>query len=420
MIQNQIHELICKNCEKIDEWLVSKKKELQLPFYTSIDIRDSHHKIVSVDANIYPAGFNNICPTDKEHAPEITKQYLDSYYGSKVKKIALLTEEHTKNPFYWENVRWILKMVEDAGYEIRVCLPQSLDREIEMEASSGYKIPVHPFKKVDGELIGTDGFKPDLIISNNDFSNAYESWAEGLKTPINPPRELGWHQRKKSEHFKYFNQLATEFANILGVDPWLLTVETEVLSGFDVNDMDSREAAALKVEAMLERIQKNYDKRGIKDKPTVFVKNNSGTYGLGVMRALSGDDIRQLNSRGRGKMNAAKGGAGVTEVIIQEGVPTAVMTEGIVAEPVVYIVGCDLAGGFFRTHSEKGPDDSLNSPGAVYKKMCVSDLKVDQGDCPIENVYGWVARLSSLAIGYEIKNLNLKIAENPDFKNCGV
>lgn len=117
-------------------------------------------------------------------------------------------------------------------------------------------------------------------------------------------------------------------------------------------------------------------------------------------------------------MNAAKGGGGVTEVIIQEGVPTAIMTEGVVAEPVVYIVGCDLAGGFFRTHSEKGPDDSLNSPGAVYKKMCVSDLKVDQGGCPIENVYGWVAKLSSLAIGYEIKQLNLKIATNPSFRNC--
>lgn len=418
MIQKQIHDLICEKCDQVDAWLSEKKKELQLPFYTSIDIRDSHHKIVSVDANIYPAGFNNICPTDKEHAPEITKAYLDSYYGGSVKKIALLTEEHTKNPYYWENVRWILKMVEDAGYEIRVCLPQVLDHEVQMDSSSGNKVTVHPFKKINGELIGTDGFKPDLIISNNDFSNAYETWAEGLKTPINPPRELGWHQRKKSDHFKYFNKLATEFSNILGIDPWLLTVETEV-SEFDANDMDSREEVAKKVEAMLERIQKNYDKRGIKDKPAVFIKNNSGTYGLGVMRALSGDDIRMLNSKGRGKMNAAKGGGDVTEVIIQEGVPTAIMAEGVVAEPVVYIVGCDLAGGFFRTHSEKGPDDSLNSPGAVYKKMCVSDLKVDQGGCPIENVYGWVAKLSSLAIGYEIKQLNLKIASNPNFRNCG-
>lgn len=418
MIQKKIHDLICKNCEKADAWLISKRKELQLPFYTSIDVRDSHHKIVSVDANIYPAGFNNICPTDKENAPEITRRYLESYYGGKIKKIALLTEEHTKNAYYWENVRWILKMVEDAGYDIRVCLPQVLDQEVEMEASSGYKITVHPFKNVNGELIGTDGFKPDLIISNNDFSNAYESWAEGLKTPINPPRELGWHRRKKSDHFKFFNQLATEFSNILGIDPWILTVETEVFPDFDINDVDSRAAAAEKVEAMLARIQKNYDARGIKDKPTVFIKNNSGTYGLGVMSAQSGDDIRILNSKARGKMNAAKGGGHVTEVILQEGVPTAVTAEGIVAEPVIYIVGCELAGGFLRTHTEKGPDESLNSPGAVYKKMCVSDLKVDIDGCPTENVYGWVAKISSLAIGHEIKSLGLEIADNPKFKNC--
>ena len=409
MIQKQIHDLICANIKNVDEWLMSKKTHLQMPFYTSVDIRDSHHKVVSVDANVYPAGFNNICPTDKEHAPEITKAYLRSTYGNSVKKIALLTEEHTKNAYYWENVRWILHMIEGAGYEIRVCLPNVTEKELVVESSSGQKITIHPFKKANGELLGTDGYKPDLIISNNDFSNSYEEWAAGLDIKINPPRELGWHQRKKSDHFKYFNQLATEFANIIGIDPWVFTVETELVPEFDVKNLDSRDMVANKVDEMIARIQKNYDKRGIKDKPTVFVKNNSGTYGLGVMRALSGDDVRMLSSKGRGKMNAAKGGGDVTEVILQEGVATAVMAEGVVAEPVVYIVGCELAGGFFRTHSEKGPDDSLNSPGAVYKKMCVSDLKIDRIGCPIENVYGWVAKLSSLAIGMEIEKLGLKI-----------
>lgn len=409
MIQKQIHDAICDNIKKVEEWLASKKSNLHMPFYTSVDIRDSHHKVVSVDANVYPAGFNNICPTDKEHAPEVTRSYLQNYYGESVKKIALLTEEHTKNVYYWENVRWILNMIEGAGYEIRVCLPNVMEKEVEVESSSGHKITIHPFKKIGGELVGHDGFKPDLIISNNDFSNAYEAWAEGLKININPPRELGWHRRKKSDHFNYYNQLAEEFANLIGIDPWTFKVETELISEFDVNDIDSRDMVAEKVDLMIQKIQGNYDKRGIKSKPVVFVKNNSGTYGLGVMRAQSGDDIRMLNSKGRGKMNAAKGGGDVTEVILQEGVATAVMAEGVVAEPVVYIVGCELAGGFFRTHSEKGPDDSLNSPGAVYKKMCVSDLKIDRSGCPIENVYGWVAKLSSLAIGMEIQKLGLKI-----------
>ncbi len=419
MIQQEIHELICKNIEKVEEWLRVKNAEVALPFYTSIDIRDSGNKVVSVDANIYPAGFNNICQTDKDNAPDIARSYLRSYYGEGLKRIALLAEEHTKNAYYWENVRWIVRMIEEAGYEVRVCLPQVIEKEVIVESSSGEKITIHPFDKKDGTLIGLDGFKPDIIISNNDFSNAYEAWVKGLKVPINPPRELGWHKRKKSDHFKYYNQLSSEFAEIIGIDPWVLTIETETVGEFDANDVDSRDMVAEKVDTMLERIRKNYDQRSIKDSPTVFIKNNSGTYGLGVMRLSSGDDIRMLNSKGRGRMNAAKGGGGVNQVILQEGVPTVVKSEGVVAEPVVYSLGCELAGGFFRTHSEKESDDNLNSPGAVFKKMCVSDLKVDIGGCPIENVYGWLAKISSLAIGYEIKNLNIQIPTQSNFKPCG-
>ncbi len=407
MIQELVHTNICKNRDKVEAWLKDKKNQIQLPFYTSVDVRDSGFKVVSVDANIYPAGFNNICPADKEESPEIVKRYIESTYGSSVQKIAILAEEHSKNAFYWENMKWIRTMISEAGFDVRVCLPQDLQGEMQFETSSGDKITVTPFKKDNGSLVAPDGFRPDLIISNNDFSNAYESWARDLTTPINPPRELGWHRRKKSDHFAFYNQLATEFAELIDVAPWVFTVQTEVYANFDVNDVDSREALALKVDEMLGQIKEKYKSINIEAKPTVFIKNNSGTYGLGVMSVQSGDDVRQMNSKSRGKMNAAKGGKEVTEVILQEGVPTKLIQGAEVAEPVIYIIGCDLAGGFFRTHTQKSPEDSLNSPGAVFKRMCVSDLKVDTGGCPIENVYGWVARLASLAIGFEAKKIGV-------------
>jgi glutamate--cysteine ligase len=67
-----------------------------------------------------------------------------------------------------------------------------------------------------------------------------------------------------------------------------------------------------------------------------------------------------------------------------------------------------LAGGFLRTHVEKGPADSLNSPGAVYKRLCVSDLKVKQEGCPMENAYGWVARLAFLSVAREAQTLGVE------------
>jgi glutamate--cysteine ligase len=71
-------------------------------------------------------------------------------------------------------------------------------------------------------------------------------------------------------------------------------------------------------------------------------------------------------------------------------------------------VGDSLAGGFLRTHEQKDEKDSLNSPGAVYKKLCLSDLKIKAEGCPLENVYGWVGKIGLLAIGRETQKMNIK------------
>jgi glutamate--cysteine ligase len=136
----------------------------------------------------------------------------------------------------------------------------------------------------------------------------------------------------------------------------------------------------------------------------VFVKNNSGTYGMGIVSVRSGEELRQLSSKELKKMGYAKGGNVVHDVVLQEGIPTLVTgSEGETAEPAIYMIGCQLAGGFLRAHKQKGPIDNLNSPGAVFKRLCMSDLMVDVEGSRLENVYGWVARLNMLAIGLESK-----------------
>jgi len=107
-------------------------------------------------------------------------------------------------------------------------------------------------------------------------------------------------------------------------------------------------------------------------------------------------------------MKAAKGGRDVEEVIIQEGIPSIVQAENASAEPVIYMIGCELAGGFLRTHAEKSSTESLNSPGAVYKRLCVSDLAVRAEGCPQENVYGWSAKLGLLAIALEAEEMGVE------------
>jgi glutamate--cysteine ligase len=406
MAKLTLHKQTMENMDSICKWFAEKTAELGHPIYSSYDIRDAGYKISNVDANIFPAGFNNICPTDKESAAPLMESFITRHYGEKVKNILLVTEEHTNNAFYWENVFTIRNLIEAGGRTVKVAIPQPLPEPLKLTSSAGNEVEVHS-ALMDGPLLKT--FKPDLIISNNDFSVAYEEWAATVVDfPMNPPRELGWYQRKKSTYFKYYNQLVEEFSKIAKIDPFLMRVETELFEHFDINDEESRKTLAGKVDAMLERLRVDYKNRGVKQEPFLFVKNNAGTYGLAVVRVGSGAEVLDWTYKSRKKMKAAKGGRDVEEVIIQEGIPSIVEADGASAEPVIYMIGCELAGGFLRTHSEKNSTESLNSPGAVYKRLCVSDLAINTPGCPQENVYGWTAKLGLLAIAHEAKEMGVQ------------
>lgn len=415
MAKELLHKQTLTNYDQICEWFSSKTSALAYPIYSSYDIRDAGYKVTNVDANIFPAGFNNICPADKETSVDLMAAYIDKHYGSSVKNILLVTEEHTGNPYYWDNVFTIKSLIEAAGKNVEVAIPREMTEPIKVQSASGKEVTVGSALK--GSVLMTE-FKPDLVISNNDFSEAYEEWAQTMDIAMNPPRELGWYQRKKSRYFKFYNQLVNEFAEIAKVDPFLMRVETEEYMHFDINSEESRNALATQVDQMIAKLKTEYQKRGITQEPFVFVKNNAGTYGLAVIRVGSGDEVRQWTYKSRKKMKAAKGGREVEEVIIQEGVPSIVSAEGASAEPVIYMIGCELAGGFLRTHSEKNATESLNSPGAVYKRLCVSDLAVRPQGCPQENVYGWTAKLGLLAIAMEAQEMRV-IFKNYKNSPCG-
>lgn len=408
-LKDLIHRQLVKNQTKVNEWFKENSKGLQFPIYTSVDIRDAGIKLASVDANIFPAGFNNICDADLENTRQLMKNYLKEHYKRTDLKILLLSEEHTSNKYYWENIKTLSDLLSQAGCEVRVAVPKEFNGIFPVTTPRGAEISVYSAHRDGAGVKLADGFVPDLVVSNNDFSDPYTVWFEGLKTPMNPAHELGWFQRKKSDHFKYYNKLAEGISKIIDVNPWTFTVKTE-LAEVDFADPESVEALAQKTQKFIDSLSAEYKatNRGC-NTPVVFIKNNRGTYGMGILSVKSGEELKNLSSKERKKMGYSKGGQNVHEVIIQEGIPTQLSKDGETAEPVIYLVGQDLAGGFMRTHKEKGPTENLNSPGAVFKRLCMSDLMVDVEGAHLENVYGLIAKLNVLAIGQEAKAAGAKL-----------
>jgi len=126
-----------------------------------------------------------------------------------------------------------------------------------------------------------------------------------------------------------------------------------------------------------------------------------------------GDELRQLNRKQRTKMSSSKGSRKVDRVIVQEGVYTfETMPDGAVAEPVVYMIGQFVVGGFYRVHQGRGSSENLNAPGMHFEPLAFAnacnmpcdDLEVV--DCPNRfYVYGVIARLAALAAAREIAAL---------------
>lgn len=403
--------------KEIDAWYMSHAQDAPPPFYCSVDLRDSGQKIVPVDSNLYPAGFNNVCPEDQRTAPPIFKTQIERQakrFGiENPKKILILPEFHTTNTFYIENLYYLEQLIHTAGFETKIgwYSETPVEGPISLVSASEKKLTAHAIS-VEGGKLSADGFTPDLIILNNDFSGGYPKILDEVKQPILPSHKLGWHTRKKSEHFKHYNRLASEFAEIAGIDPWIIQIETEEVDGVNFNDEIGIDRVAEATKRILENTKKAYDAKKITTPPFVFVKNNAGTYGMGIMVVHSHEEVLTMNRRSKNKMSVGKNKKAIESIVVQEGIPTATLVDRLASEPVIYIVGCELIGGFLRTNTQRGTEDNLNSQGMVFRKLCMSDLResaeegADEtpGDEPIlELVYGSIARISALATGIELK-----------------
>ena len=408
---------VIKNHKVLSEWWASHAKERAPAFYQSIDLRDAGQKIAPVDCNLFPGGFNNICPEDVRTAPKILATELQCMalrYGiQSPKKLVILPETHTHNPYYVDNVMVLKKLIEEAGFEVRVGWLGESPAPVLLGTTPGTELrteslTITPHESGKSQLSLGD-FVPELILINNDFSGGYPEFLDQLIQPAFPHPNLGWHTRKKNVHFLHYNRLAKEFADLIGLDPWHIQIDTEVVDHVALADGVGIDAVYDSVKRILDRTRIAYAEHQIDRKPFVFVKNNAGTYGMGIMVVHSEEEIKTINRRTKNKMSVGKNKSQISSLVIQEGVPTTTLVDRLAAEPVIYLAGGKLIGGFLRANTERNDEDNLNSQGMVFRMLCMSDLRaIEDGEedgehPPLELVYGWIARISALATGYELE-----------------
>jgi len=406
----EIEARILDHQPEIESWFRRHWLSSPAPIYCSVDLRNAGFKLAPVDTNLFPAGFNNLNPAFLPLCIHAVQSALEHMCPT-ANRILLIPESHTRNIAYSESVATIQEIFSKAGFETRIgTLVKEFDTPQKIALPSGRELRLDPVRRNEKRLMA-EGFDPCAIVLNNDFSGGYPELLSDLEQIVLPPLQLTWASRLKSDHFSHYHDVVQEFSHQFDLDPWLIEPLFRKCGEINFMKREGEECLAKNVTALLDAVERKYHQYGIKEKPYVVVKADAGTYGMGVMTVYSAQQIKELNRKQRTRMAATKGGTSVTRVLLQEGVPT-FETWGesqAVAEPVVYMIDHFVVGGFYRVHTERGPNENLNAPGMHFEPLAFAETCVnpDQELAPDASpnrfyAYGVVARLALLAAAREL------------------
>ncbi|MCS5527219.1 MAG: glutamate--cysteine ligase [Candidatus Poseidoniales archaeon] len=397
---SELSEKLESKREELSVFFTKERAKLPMPLYASVDIRDAGWKVAAVDANAYPAGFNNVGSPDLPHLSEHLQKWLKNEHPN-ASLLHIWPEGHTRNKGYVENLITLQLLFSNSGMEVTVGSPDLNGLET-VEGITGVLKLSHTI--ADGELLVL-GKTPDLVILNNDLSHGPLEGIGGI--PVAPPQAMGWYQRRKSNHFRHAQPFIDKVADILDIDPWLLGTHWFVSEDKCLEEEICLIKLAAQVDSFLEFLKGKYDDYGIEGEPVLFVKNDSGTYGLGILEIRSGDQLLNLSNRKVNKLTYGKGGAEAIDFLIQEGVPTALRIDGYVIEPCTYGAGGHSCSTFYRANPKKGVMANLNTPSTRFFQPDEIS-KMEGGELILDRVDSWhalVAELAMLAMGSELAEL---------------
>lgn len=395
---------------QIERWFRLEWQEHTPPFYSSVDVRNAGFKMAPVDTNLYPGGFNNLSQEMLPLAVQAAMASIERYCPD-ARNLILIPENHTRNTYYLQNVARLSVILRQTGLNVRL---GSLNPEVtgptKIDLPDGQSLVVEPMQRK-GRRLTIGDFDPCAILLNNDLSSGLPEVLKDLQEQtLLPPLHAGWAVRRKTTHFAAYNDVVKKFAKLLDIDPWLLNPYFARCGEINFQERSGEDCLSSNVDLLLKQIRAKYREYSIDETPFVIVKADAGTYGMGIMSVKDASEVTNLNRKQRNKMSVVKEGLEVSEVIIQEGVPTIETVEDSTAEPVVYMIDRFVVGGFYRVNKERGRDENLNSPGATFRPLpfATSCTMPDCDQAPEAAAnrfysYGVVGRLAALAASLELE-----------------
>jgi glutamate--cysteine ligase len=327
------------------------------------------------------------------------------------RNLLIVPENNTRNTFYLSNLAQLRRIFHMAGLNVRIgSISLDVKKATIIALPDGESITLEPAIRTKGRL-GVKDFDPCTILLNNDLSTGVPGILEDLHEQyLLPPLHGSWATRRKSTHFKIYEEVSKRFGKLIGADPWLINPMFEKCGSVDLGTEEGVQALTARIETLMARVKKKYKEYGIKEKSFVVVKADNRGSSAGLMTVRDVKDLPALIKKAQA--SAVGLVSGPQELILQEGVLTNERMNDAVAEPVVYMMDRYVVGGFYRIHAERAVDEDLCAPGSAYVPLAFAESTqlpqpgVRPGASAPNRfyMYGVIARLAMLAASYELES----------------
>jgi len=408
---NELEQRVLDTMPAIERWFRLEWMEHTPPFYSSVDIRNAGFKLSPVDTNLFPGGWNNLSGEMLPLAVQATMAAIEKICPE-ARNLLVIPENGPHSSFYLANLLQLQRLFNMAGLNVRLgSIDPALKKVTTLALQNGETITLEPVIRSKRRL-GLKDFDPCTILLNNDLRAGVPGILEEIyEQYLLPPLHAGWPTRRKSTHFKAYEEVAKRLGKLMGVDPWLINPFYDKCADVDLGDGDGMDCLRNQIDVVLTKVRRKYKEYGIKEKPFVVVKADHGTHDLGIITVRDAKDTQALCDRVRALTQGRKAPLLPHDFMVQEGVLTQERVNDAVAEPVVYIMDRYVVGGFYRVHAGRGIDESLNAPGSDYVPLAFehSTQLPQPGVKPGASVpnrfymYGVVGRLATLAASYELE-----------------
>ena len=407
---NELEQRVLDSMPAIERWFRLEWMEHTPPFYCSVDVRNAGFKLAPVDTDLFPRGWHNLTPAMLPLAVQAAMAAIEKICPE-ARNLLIIPENNLRSTFYLSNLAQMRRIFHMAGLNVRIgSISPDLKKATTLKLPDGESITLEPVIRTKGRL-GVKDFDPCTILLNNDLVAGVPGILEDLNEQyLLPPLHASWSTRRRSTHFKTYEDVTKRFGKLIGVDHWLINPLFDRCGGIDLGTDDGIEALKARVDTLLARVKKKYKEYGIKERPFVVVKADNLGGSAGLMSVRDSKDVAAMAHKARDV--AGNPFQGPQELILQEGVLTLERMNDAVAEPVVFMMDRYVVGGFYRIHAERGIDEDLNAPGSSFVPLAFdqSTHLPQPGVRPGASapnrfyMYGVIGRLAMLAASYELES----------------